>query len=147
MQKFSLSPSLSQACGAGMGWGDPTQCLVCRHALHPFPRTLPMHRAHRLFLESQKAVTRHTADTHTAHFERLSAFFFVSCLDLRQEGNKPIPKFLHVCTLWVGIEKRLQEQRCVLYPHLLQQAAAPKPRTPAGIYIGNLKSIAGKKPK
>lgn len=39
------------------------------------------------------------------------------------------------------------EQRCVTLPHLLQQAATPKPRTPDAFYIGSLRGIADKKPK
>lgn len=41
----------------------------------------------------------------------------------------------------------VREQRDVCLPHLLQQAAAPNPRSPAAVYTGNLRGTAGEMPK
>lgn len=131
---------------------------MCVRALHPcsVPKNTPDARSTWAIFGLAKAATCHTGDAHTVCSGRLSALFLVSCLDfrLKQEASKqankqtPPTRSPQFCTLWVGIAKRLQESGDVSPSHTFcNKLQLPKPRTPTAFYLGNLRGIAGKKPK
>lgn len=144
-----------------MGWGDTAtkpQCVACLCAQHPCSilknapdiQSTPAIFGPRL----ATAVTCHTGDTHTARLGRPSTWFLVSGMDfrLKQEANKQkkpnkpqIPSLLHI--MGGNSKMSARQRRRVPLLHLLQHAATPKLRTPATFYLGNLRGIAGRKPK
>lgn len=64
---------------------------------------------------------------------------------MHTHNNSQIPILLHI--MGGNSKTSVREQRDVCLPHLLQQAAAPNPRSPAAVYTGNLRGTAGKMPK
>lgn len=129
----------------------------------PFAGMLPTHGALQLFLVSdsqlQLLVTQETPTLHTSGDFLLCSLQVAWILDSNREErkqekkknklhthtNSQIPTLLHI--MGGNSKMSVREQRDVCLPHLLQQAAAPNPRSPAAVYTGDLRGTAGEMPK